>query len=412
MEIQITPKSSSGVERAVEVTVPAAEITAAEEKTTRRYASSVRLPGFRVGKAPAAIVKKRFATEIRNEAIESIIREAYKEIIEKDDIKVVSQPHVHDLKFEEGQPLTFEFHYEVGPTVELARVEGFRVERKTSELTEEQFQEQLQAMREEKATWVPIEDKPVEGDMVKVALAIANDEGVIGEEQEVPFVLGDGKAIAAIEELVMEAKPGETIERAVRWPDDFPDESQRGISKVVRMTLRDAKRKTLPELDDAFAREVGDFDSMEALSNAIREDMKNYLERESESAVRSDLLNEIISANPFDVPKTWINRMLDQYAQMYGVPEDQREQFDTEFRTIAESQIKRDLILETLAERENLTASEKEIDDRITEQATERNISPGELYSAFEKAGRLKELEHSITQEKVFSWLLERNEVV
>lgn len=412
MEIQITPKSSSGVERAVEVTVPAAEITAAEEKTTRRYASSVRLPGFRVGKAPAAIVKKRFATEIRNEAIESIIRKAYKEIIEKDDIKVVSQPHVHDLKFEEGQPLTFEFHYEVGPTVELARVEGFRVERKTSELTEEQFQEQLQAMREEKAAWVPIEDKPVEGDMVKVALAIANDEGVIGEEQEVPFVLGDGKAIAAIEELVMEAKPGETIERAVRWPDDFPDESQRGISKVVRMTLRDAKRKTLPELDDAFAREVGDFDSMEALSDAVREDMKNYLERESDSAVRSDLLNEIISANPFDVPKTWINRMLDQYAQMYGVPEDQREQFDTEFRTIAESQIKRDLILETLAERENLTASEKEIDDRITEQATERNISPGELYSAFEKAGRLKELEHSITQEKVFSWLLERNEVV
>lgn len=412
MEIQITPKNTTGVERAVEVSVPAAEIIAAEEKTTRRYASSIRLPGFRVGKAPAAIVKKRFADEIRNEAIESVVREAYKEIIEKNDVKVVSQPHVHALKFEEGQPLTFEFHYEVGPDIVLAKTDGFKVEKKKNELTEEQVQEQLQTLRDERATWSPIEDKPLEGDMVKVSLAIADESGAFGAAQEVPFVLGDGKAIAAIEELITEATPGQTVERPVKWPEDFPDESQRGVSKTVRMTLLEAKRKTLPELDDAFARELGDFDSVGALVTAVRDDMTNYIERESDASVRGSLINEIIAANPFDVPKTWVARMLQQYAEMYGIPNEQREQFDAEFRNIAEGQIKRDLVIEKIAEEQKLTASEKEIDDKITEQATARQVPPGELYAAFEKAGRLKELEMSITQDKVFDWLMERNEIV
>lgn len=412
MEIQITPKNTTGVERAVEVSVPAAEIIAAEEKTTRRYASSIRLPGFRVGKAPAAIVKKRFADEIRNEAIESVVREAYKEIIEKNDVKVVSQPHVHALKFEEGQPLTFEFHYEVGPDIVLAKTDGFKVEKKKNELTEEQVQEQLQTLRDERATWSPIEDKPLEGDMVKVSLAIADESGAFGAAQEVPFVLGDGKAIAAIEELITEATPGQTVERPVKWPEDFPDESQRGVSKTVRMTLLEAKRKTLPELDDAFARELGDFDSVGALVTAVRDDMTNYIEREADASVRGSLINEIIAANPFDVPKTWVARMLQQYAEMYGIPNEQREQFDAEFRNIAEGQIKRDLVIEKIAEEQKLTASEKEIDDKITEQATARQVPPGELYAAFEKAGRLKELEMSITQDKVFDWLMERNEIV
>ncbi len=412
MEIQITPKNTTGVERAVEVSVPAAEIIAAEEKTTRRYASSVRLPGFRVGKAPAAIVKKRFADEIRNEAIESVVREAYKEIIEKNDVKVVSQPHVHALKFEEGQPLTFEFHYEVGPDIVLAKTDGFKVEKKKNELTEEQVQEQLQTLRDERATWSPIEDKPLEGDMVKVSLAIADESGAFGSAQEVPFVLGDGKAIAAIEELITEATPGQTVERPVKWPEDFPDESQRGVSKTVRMTLLEAKRKTLPELDDAFARELGDFDSVGALITAVRDDMTNYIEREADASVRGSLINEIIAANPFDVPKTWVARMLQQYAEMYGIPNEQREQFDAEFRNIAEGQIKRDLVIEKIAEEQKLTASEKEIDDKITEQAAARQVPPGELYAAFEKAGRLKELEMSITQDKVFDWLMERNEIV
>src|SRR4051812_29482073 len=107
MEFQITPKSTTGVARSVQVSVPAAAVAAAEEKTARRYASQARLPGFRPGKAPAAVVRKKFAEAIRQETIETVVREAYQEVIEKQEVKVASQPHIHDLKFEAGEPLTF-----------------------------------------------------------------------------------------------------------------------------------------------------------------------------------------------------------------------------------------------------------------------------------------------------------------
>ena len=412
MEIQLTPKTTTGVDRAVEVTVPAAEVAAAEERTTKRYASQARLPGFRPGKAPAAVVRKKFAEAIRNETIESVVREAYKEIVEKDNIQVASQPHIHDLKFEAGSPLTFEFHYEVRPTVDLGRTSGFRVHREPVAVSDDQLQEQLDRLRDERAAWAPVDGRPAEGDMVSVGLSVADDEGKLADPRDVNLVLGDGKAIAGIEELVMEATPGETVERPVRWPDDFPDEAQRGQTKTVRATLHEVKRKSLPTLDDAFAREVGDFDSADALRSAVREDMLKFAERESESHVRQRLIDEIISANPFDVPRSWVGQLVDNYAETYQIPVDQRAQFDTEFGQVAERQIKRDLIVEALAEKEKLAASERDLDDRIAEQAAERGVEPGQLYAALEKNGRLKDLERTITEDRVFKWLVERNDIV
>jgi trigger factor len=412
MEIQITPKDSTGVSRTVAVAVPAAEIVETENNTVHRYASQVRLPGFRPGKAPAALVRKKFAEAIRNETIETVVREAYKEIVEKTDVKIASQPHIHDLKFEDGQPLTFELHYEVRPTVKLDRTNGFRVERKSVDVTDEQLQEQIDHMRDEKAAWAPIEGKPMEGDMVRAALAVADDEGKIGELREIPFVLGDKKAIPGIEELIMEATPGETLERPVRWPDDFPDEAQRGKTKMVRMALNEVKRKTLPEFDDAFAREIGDFESADALRTAVREDMKKFAEREADTEVRQKLVEEIVAANPFDIPGSWVRELTQNYAQAYQIGPEHADTFENEFRQVAERQIRRDLIIETIAEQESLAASERDIDDHIAQQAESRKMSPSELYMAFEKSGRLKELERSLTEDKVFKWLMDRNEIV
>ena len=400
MEIQLNPKTTTGVERAVEVTVPAAEVAAAEERTTKRYASQARLPGFRPGKAPAAVVRKKFAEAIRNETIESVVREAYKEIVEKDNIQVASQQHIHDLKFE------------VRPTVELTRTNGFSIRREPATVTDEQVQEQIDRLRDERAAWAPVEDKPIEGDMVSVGLSVADADGKLAEPKDVSLVLGDGKAIAGIEELIMEAAPGITVEHPVHWPDDFPEEEQRGQTKTVRATVHEVKRKSLPALDDAFAGEVGDFDSADALRAAVREDMQKFAERESETHVRQRLVDEIVSANPFDVPRSWVGQLVDNYAETYQVPVDQRAQFDTEFAQVAERQIKRDLIVEALAEQEKLAASERDLDDKIAEQAAERGVEPGQLYAALEKGGRLKDMERTITEDKVFKWLAERNDIV
>ena len=411
MNIEITPKKTDGVERLLQISVPVETVRDAEDKAARRYATRVRLPGFRPGKAPAAMIKKRFADAIRQETLESLVQEAYKEVIEREQLKLASQPHVHDVKFGENEPLTFELHFEVRPEIELARTQGFRVQRTERLVTDEQVREQIDQLREQRAAWTPVEDKPAPGDMVTVLLATADDSGAVPEGKQYPLVLGAGQAIPGIEELIMEARPGQTIERPVKWPEDFPDEAQRSKTKTVRVTLQDVKRKTLPELDDAFAREVGDFDSMDALLTAIRDDLEANATRESESEVRQRLLDDIIGANQFDIPPSWVNQLVDAYANAYQIPDGEKERFATEFRPMAERQVRRDLVIDTVAERENLTATEADLDDRIAETAAKRSADPGQLYASLQKAGRLKELERSITEDKVFKWLLERNTV-
>jgi len=411
MKIEFTPRASEGVERHIQVSVPAEAVKDAEDKAARRYASTVRLPGFRPGKAPATVVRKKFGEAIRQEALESLVRDAYEEFVEKESIKVASQPHVHDLKFEEGKPLTFELHLELRPTINLARTNGFRVQRPKPTVTDEQVTEQLEQIRDEKATWTPVSEKPKPGDMVNVELATASPGDQLNEGKSYPLVLGAGQAIAGIEELIMEATPGETIERPVKWPDDFPDEKQRGQTKTVRITLNEVKRKSVPPLDDALAREVGDFESLDALRTTVRSDLERHAEHEIEANVRQQLIDQIISANAFDIPKSWIQQFVQNYAEAYQVPEDQRDKFAGEFRTLAERQIRRDLVIETIADKESLAATEKDLDDRIAEQAEKRGVNPGQLYAQLEKSGRLKEMERSITEDKVFKWLLERNDV-
>lgn len=411
MDIQITTKKSEGVERLLEVSVPVETVREAEESTARRYASSVRLPGFRPGKAPPAVVRKRFKDAIRQQVIESLVQDAFKEVMDREKLKVASQPHVHDLKFEEGQPLTFELHLEVRPEVELARTQGFRVSRPQIQVTDEHVREQIDQLREQRANWTPVSEKPAEGDMVTVKLATADENGEIPEGREYRLTLGGGQAIPGIEELVMELTPGETVERPVRWPDDFPDEAQRGKTKPVRLTLEDVKRKSLPELDDAFAREVGDFDSLDALKAAVRHDLEEHATRDADASVRQQLVDQISEANPFQVPPSWVDQLVHAYMEAYQVPQDEHDRFHSEFQPVAEKQVRRDLIIDTIAEREGLAASEADIDERVADVAKKRNADAGQVYASLQKAGRLKEIERSITEDKVFNWLLERNEV-
>ena len=412
MDIQITTKKSEGVERLLEVSIPLATVNAEEDKQARRYATSVRLPGFRPGKAPAAMVKKRFKDAIRQQVLETLVQEAFKEVMEREKLDVAAQPHVHDVKFGDGQPLTFELHLEVRPTIELKRTEGFRVTRTSVAVTDETVAEQIEKLRDDKATWTPVDDQPRESDMVKVLLATpenATDE--MPEGRPYDLVLGGGQAIAGVEELVMELKAGETKERNVKWPDDFPDETQRGVSKNVRVTLQEVKRKSAPALDDDFARAVGDFDSLDALRAAVRTDLEEHSTRDADALVRQTLLDNVAEANPFDVPPSWITRMIDAYMQAYQIPEEQRETFSAEFAAVAEKQVRRDMLIDAIASQESLTASEKDVDDRVAKVAEQRKTDPGQVYASLQKAGRLPEIERSITEEKVFEWLTARNEV-
>ncbi|HEY3285692.1 MAG TPA: trigger factor [Gemmatimonadaceae bacterium] len=411
MDIQITNTKSEGAERRIQVAVPGETVKDAKKRAARRVAQQVRLPGFRIGKAPAAMVEKKFADVIQQEALEQVMRDAYQAVVEQEKLKLVTQPHAHDVKFAEDEALSFELHCEVQPDVALAHVSGFQVKRPAATVTNDQVKEQLEQLRDQRASWTPVEDKPAEGDMVVVMLSMADEAGALPEGKEYRVVLGAGQAIPAIEELLMELTPGGTVERPVRWPDDFPDESQRGKTKTVRAELKEVKRKDVPALDDAFAREMGDFESLDALTAVVRSDLEASAVREADAAVRGLLLDEIIGANPFDVPPSWVTQLVQSYAQAYGVPEAEAERFTTEFRATAERQVRRDLVIETIAERERLTASEADVDAKIQEMAEKRGANAGQVYAQLQKAGRLREIERGITEDRVFAWLLERNTV-
>jgi trigger factor len=411
MNITITPTETAGVSRRLQITVPVETVASYEDQAARKYATQVRLPGFRPGKAPPSMVRKKFPEAVRQEAIEIVINEAFREAIQREGLNLAAQPHVHDLKAEPGQPLEFELHCEVRPELTLEKLDGFSLTRTETALSDEVVEEQIERIREQKAEWTPLEEKAAEGDMATVLLSTAEADGTLPEGKEYRLVLGGGQAIAGIEELIMETAPGATAEKSVRWPDDFPDESQRGVSKLVRVVVKDVKRKSLPALDDAFAREVGDFDTIDALRAAVRTDMGEHAKREAEADVRGQLIKQIVEANPFDVPKAWVMQLVDGYMQMYGVPEAQKQTFAKEFFPMAENQVRRDLIIDTIAEREKLQASASEVDAKVEELAKARNSDPGQVYAQLQKQGRLTEIEREITEERVFAWLLEKNPV-
>ncbi|MBI1808507.1 MAG: trigger factor [Gemmatimonadetes bacterium] len=411
MDIQVLSRKAEGLERRLQISVSATRVAEAKERAAKRVAQSVRLPGFRAGKAPAAIVRKKFAQEIEAEAIDQLMREAYESVIESEKLEPITQPHAHDVKFDDTQALTFELHCEVKPELALERLSGFRVTRPNPTVTDETVAAQLESMRDQRATWAPVEEKPREGDMVTVTLAVADDDGTIAEGKEYRLVIGEGQAISAIEEVILGLAPGASTEQLVKWPDDFPDEAQRGKSKQVRAALSEVKRKTLPALDDALARELGDFESLDALTKAVREDLEANAVREADAAARGALLEEIIGANPFDVPPSWVKQLVAAYAKAYQVPEGEIEQFADQFHATAERQVRRDLVIETIAQRQQLAATEKDVDEKVAEMAEKRGADVSQVYAALEKAGRLREIERGVTEERVFAWLLGQNTV-
>src|SRR2546425_1272732 len=273
--IQVRKTAEEPGSASLAVTVPVAEVREAEERPTPSYQQRARLPGFRRGKAPPALVRKHFAEDIRQETLQQLIRASWKVALEQGTLQPIADPHIHNLKWEGGgTPVTFEFHVEVKPDVRLERIGKFHLKRTVAPVTDEQVVAQLNELREQKAPWTPVAgEKPKAKDLVHVTIA-AREGAQVKDPQPHQLVLGEGRAIPEVEEQIMGMLPGETLDAIVRFPDDFPEEAKRGQTRDIRLTLHEVKRQQLPELDDAFAREVGDFDSLDALRRAVRVDLE------------------------------------------------------------------------------------------------------------------------------------------
>jgi len=403
-DIEITVAHSDAASRTLTVTVPVERVKAAEAETARRYGRQARLPGFRKGHVPEPVVRKRFGQEIRQAVLDALLRESWDRAREEQQLKPIADPRVRILKFEDGAPLSFELSVDIRPELALDRLDGFKLTREVAKVTDEQVNAQLLQLREQKAPWVPAEGRAKEGDLVEAT--IVNRDADEGTGEPVRFVLGQGRALPDLESQLMLLDPGGTWEGSIRFPDDHPDEARRGQSRSVRVTLHEVKRQQVPELSDDFAREIGPFDDAAALTAAVRSDLEADAEREADARLRGELVDQIAAANNVAVPPSLLHRAIHAYAAAYGIPEEKHHDFEAEFRPVAEAQVRRDLIIETVADRFGLHATEQEVQQRLAEVAARRGESPGAVKASLEKAGRLRELERSITDEKVFAHLL------
>ncbi len=414
-DISIEKTREDAASTSLQVTVPADRVKAAEDKAVRYYARRARLPGFRPGKAPEQVIRKRFGEAIRQNVLEELVRESWETARTSHDLKPVAQPHIHNLKFDEGGPVEFELHVEVQPRIALERVGGFKLAREVKPVSDEQVAEQLRQLQEQKARWTPVSgQKPAPGQMVQIEVATATDGAgsEFGEPRPYTVVLGSGQTLPEIEEKIMQLVPGRVgrdRRQAARPPR--PIAAQPAEARKVRIHLLEVKNQELPALDDDLAREVGDFENLDALKAAVREDLDAESEREADNRMRSELLEQIAAANNITAPPSLVERTIRGYAQAYGIPDEQLERFAGEFQPVAESQVRRDMILNAVLEKEKLAATEEEIDERVARMAAARGVETGPLYASLQKNNRLAELERSIAEEKAFNFLLSQSTI-
>lgn len=410
-DIRITRTGEEPGEKSLRVEVPVQRVAAAERRAAAEVAKQAKLPGFRAGKAPLTVVRRKFRGAIRENVLRELIGESWEAAIAQESLQPIADPRVRDLKFEDGAPVTFELLVEVKPTLELPRLGGYHLDRSVATVTDEMVDRQVDDVRRERAPWVPAEEeRPRTGDLVSVSIATYEDAAA-QDPRDYQLVLGQGQAIPDMEARLLDMRRGETADAEVRFPDDYPDETKRGQRRRVRITLQEIKQQQLPPLGDDFARELGDFDSLDALRAAVRADLEAEAAREADADIRRRLIDEIVAANNVQAPRPMVRRALGAFAQAYEVPDDRFERFVTEFGPLAERQVKRELILDHVAQQQGLKATDEDLDKRIEDMARRRQVEPGQVYASLQKAGRLRELERTLTEEKVFAYLLSESTV-
>ncbi|MDH5642676.1 MAG: trigger factor [Gemmatimonadota bacterium] len=409
--IQITRTGEEPGVATLAVEAPVERVKAAEKKAVNSYAKQARLPGFRKGKAPLNVIRKRFGHEIREAVIQELVQESWKLAIEQEQLEPISHPSVKELSLNEDEPLKFELQVEVKPKIVLDRISGFSIERKLRSVTDAEVDEQIEELRKQRAPWVPVEgEKAAPGDLARVTIATLTD-GEAGEAKPYDFVIGQDQALPALEEEILQMEPDQTKDASIAVTGESQEAGHGGNTISARIHLLEIKRQKLADLDDGFAREVGNFDTLDALKAAVREDLENHAKRDADAEVRRRLIEQIATANEVPAPRPLVDRIVDAYRENYGIPVEQREKFAAEFEEVAQSQVRRDLILDFVSKEHKLEATEEDLDERIEKIAERSQTDPGKVYATLQKENRIRELEHSVTEEKVFDFLLEQSTI-
>jgi trigger factor len=404
--------------RELELEIPAEEVAKASEKIAKEIARVARVPGFRPGKAPVTLIRRRFAEDIKSELMQQLMPEHIDKAVTKEKLVPVTQPQVDKVEYAEGGPLKFRASFEVLPTFEPAPYKDLEVEVEAPDLSDADVDKTLEEMRERAATFVPVEGKALaDGDFAQLKLT-GNPQGG-GEPlhaENVMCNIGSENTLDAFNENLRGAKAGEQRRFDLTYPADYPDPKLAGKSYHYIADITAVKEKKLPELNDEFAKDVSDATSLDELRKKIRESLDTARENQLADLTRDKLLAKIVSANDFPVPQALVEHQMDarleravrslaaQGVDPRAVNVDwvamRRKQRDR-----AVEDVKAELILDRIATAESIEAGEEELEKQIVAIAEHGGESATVVRARLTKQGALDRMKSKLRSDKTLEWL-------
>ena len=416
MKTEITDVSET--QKTVTIEIESSVVDAEIDRIAKGY-KQARVPGFRPGKVPATIIKRRFREQILHEVMHGLIPRAVEEALQERGIEPIDAPNVRDVALEEGQPLRFTAAIETVPPFDPGDLSALTATRTRVAITEESVDQALERLRERAAKSEPVESRPAtDGDTVVVDL-VRQDASGPDRHEGVSIEIGSKANPPGFDAELIGLSPGDEKTFTTHFPEDYAVSEMAGTDVTYSVTTKELRRRVLPDLDDEFAKDVGEFDSMAALRDRVRGDLQAEAEETATRQLRSELLKQLSERITFELPTSLvereIDRRLEEFArQLMQQNVDPRQagidwaQFREAQREPARASVASALALDAVARREHVVVSEQEIDQEIERFATRAGRTPAALRAQFEKEGGIGRLAAGLRREKAIDLALSR----
>jgi trigger factor len=410
--------------RELELEIPAEEVTKAMEKVAKEFARLANVPGFRKGKAPLTLIRKRFADDIKGEVLQSLVPEKLEKAVNEQKLQPVSQPSVEKLDFNEGQPLKFTAVFEVLPQFELGNYKDLTLEMPPMEATETDVNKALEEARERASTFTPVEGRALaDGDYAQLKLSGTPSDG--SEPLQAESVLchiGAEETMAPFNENLRGANTGDHKTFDAEYPADYPDPKLAGKTYHYEVDVLGVKAKTLPELNDEFAKDVSDATTLEELKTKIRENQQHQLEHQVKDMKREKVLAELVELHEFPVPQALVDHQMDVRLQrmvrtlaQQGVDPRavnldwvslRKRQEDR-----AKDDVKAELIVDRIATAENIEVTDEEVQAELEHMASHSGESAEAIRASLTKDGTLDRIKSKLRSDKTLDWLAQNSQI-
>lgn len=411
--------------RTLEFSVPLPEVEVATERAAVQLQKKVRLPGFRPGKVPLNVILNKFRSDIDQEVVEHLINHAFNERARQDNLNVVGSPKVMDVHFHQGEPLRFKAEFEVYPEFELGEYAGLTCPYEEPHVTDENIAARLEQLRKNKVEYVNIDPRPAEdGDVAVVAMkSVAGVEGEPVENNDMQIEVGDSDTMPEFSEGLRGVSPGEHKTIEVSYPENYAHARLAGRKVTFDVELTGLRRKELPELNDEFAQDLGDFKTLEELREEVRRQLLREAEHAAQDAAKNALVSALVESHPFPVPEAFVQQQAAatfdgemRRLEMAGVDTAQirarRASVIEAGQERARKDVKASMLLGKIAERESLAAMKDEVDRELQRIARQMREPLAAVRLRAEKDGSINQIANRIVTDKVLNLLFEKSRKV